>query len=97
MSKRYYQTPPQALFDEVKRESIKIWKTYDNTHGYASEKIQQVESIENISDNIMSIIAMFDSQNIQKLAQALSKETKGDIVKRLLSVNNAYIAQYFYV
>lgn len=95
--KRYYQTPHKALFDEVKRESIKIWKTYDDTYGYASQKIQQVESIENISDNIMSIIAMFDSKNIQKLAQALSKETKEDIVKRLLSVNNAYIARYFYV
>jgi hypothetical protein len=89
MNKELYDTPPSdEVFDEVKREAIKIWQTYDDTYGYASEKIKRVESIENHGDNVMYIIAMFDTSNMVKLAKLLSDDTKKEIYERLESVES---------
>ena len=64
------------LFDELKRASIKIWRGYDDTYGYASEKIAYVESITNISDNWGTFIGMFDSSNQRKLYAIVSPEAQ---------------------
>lgn len=70
----YDIAPPQQIFDEIKRESIKIWETYDNTYGYATEKISQIEPLTNIRDNYSFIVGMFDGMNQQKLLYRLSAE-----------------------
>ena len=31
-----------SIFKELKQEAIKIWQTYDNTYGYADEKINDL-------------------------------------------------------
>ena len=71
-----YETPSQEFFDEIKEKSIKIWGTYDDTYGYATEKIERVESIENFKDNWSSIVGMFDNSNIAKLKASLSEDSK---------------------
>lgn len=71
-----YETPSQEFFDEIKEKAIKIWGTYDDTYGYATEKIERVESIENFKDNWSSIVGMFDSSNIAKLKASLSEDSK---------------------
>ena len=71
-----YETPNQEFFDEIKEKSIKIWGTYDDTYGYATEKIERVESIENFKDNWSSIVGMFDNSNIAKLKASLSEDSK---------------------
>lgn len=72
----YYKAPPQEVFDEIKKESIRIWKTYDDTYGYATEKINRIEDMQNIKDNAYFIIAMFDYNNMKRLNERLEKEAK---------------------
>lgn len=83
MSRLYYEAPTQEQFEEVKRCAIAIWKTYDDTYGYASEKIRTVEDVDNVSDNFMYIVAMFDDINQRNLASMLSPETKKAVAVRL--------------
>lgn len=79
----YYDAPSDEIFDEIKRAAIKIWKTYDDTYGYASEKINYVESITNIRDNWGTIVGMFDQDNQLKLFMALSLEAKEKLAEWL--------------
>ena len=67
-------------FEELRAEAIKIWQTYDDTYGYASEKIDYINSFGNIKDNYGTIIGMFDIDNQAKLFNAV-----GDEARRLIS------------
>lgn len=67
-------------FEELRAEAIKIWQTYDDTYGYASEKIDYINSFGNVKDNYGTIIGMFDGDNQAKLFNAV-----GDEAKRLIS------------
>ena len=78
-----YETPSQEFFDEIKEKAIKIWGTYDDTYGYATEKIERVESIENFKDNWSSIVGMFDNSNIAKLKASLSEDSKEKLTNLL--------------
>ena len=66
--------------EELRAEAIKIWQTYDDTNGYASEKIDSINSFGNIKDNYGTIIGMFDRDIQAKLFTAV-----GDEAKRLIS------------
>ena len=35
----------------MKTIASKIWNTYDNTYGYVNEKLDRINSIDNIQDN----------------------------------------------
>lgn len=76
MSIELFETPPrQEMFDEIKRESIKIWETYDDTFGYASGKIESIKNLENVSSNWIYMYQMFDVHNQIKLMVHLEPET----------------------
>jgi len=79
----YYKAPTNKVFNEVKREAIKIWQGYDDTHGYATGKINRIRDLENIRDNMMFIFGMFDIFNQLKLANKLSDISRTAIEKRL--------------
>lgn len=64
------------LFNEIKDNAIEIWQTYDDTYGYATEKIQRVQSITNVQDNYGGIIGMFDHVNQRKLYELVSPEAQ---------------------
>lgn len=57
------ETPSEEIFNEMKTIASKIWSTYDNTHGYVNEKLDRINSINNIQDNAMVFYRMFDYQN----------------------------------
>ena len=57
------ETPSQEIFDDMKETAIQIWLSYDDTYGYASEKIERVNNLDNIQDNAMVFYRMFDTQN----------------------------------
>ena len=59
------------IFNEIKQEAIKIWETYN-----ATDKINQVQDIDNIRDNYQFIIGMFDTINKSKLYSNLSSQAK---------------------
>jgi len=48
MSKLYYTAPTNEIFEEVKAKAIEIWQTYDNTYGYADEKVNKIKDLENV-------------------------------------------------
>jgi len=85
MENLYYQAPADELFHEVKKEAIKIWESYDNTHGYSDDKVGRIKDIENVSDNFMYMVAMFDMPNQGKLASNLSEEARSAIRERMIA------------
>lgn len=83
--KLYYIPPSDEIFNEVKAAAIMIWNTYDDTYLYATEKIDRIKDLENISDNVMSIVAMFDIFNRGKLLMLLSPEARRAVNERIAS------------
>jgi len=73
---KYDDTPDQKVFNEIKEAAIDIWKTYD----YATDKINRIKDIDNFKDNAWYIVAMFDINNQTKLMEAVSEETKQQIL-----------------
>ena len=94
MSNLYYIAPDQDIFEEVKSKCMEIWDTYDDEYGYASQKKNQID-VENVSDNFMYMIAMFDSQNQRKLSSMLSEESKKQIRDRMLDCGTPIEYIYF--
>lgn len=78
---KYYEAPPEKIFKDIKRNAIKIWKTYDNTYGYVDEKVGRIKDLENVSDNAWYIVAMFDSINQMKLVSMVRPATREMIIK----------------
>ncbi len=74
--KTYYTAPPQEIFEEIKRIAIGIWGKYDDTYGYATEKINAIKDLENVSDNAWYMVAMFDGNNQSKMLSMASPKTK---------------------
>ena len=57
------ETPSQEIFDEMKTIATDIWKSYDDEFGYVTEKLNRINSFDNVEDNAMVFYRMFDSQN----------------------------------
>lgn len=76
-----HETPSEEVFIEMKSAAIHIWNTYDNTFGYATEKLDRVNSITNIQDNAMVFYRMFDMVNQGKMERLLSNESLNYINK----------------
>lgn len=88
MEKLYYTPPSDKIFNEVKDACIKIWLEYDDTFGYATEKINSIKDLPNIQDNVMSMIARFDPINLGKLANKLSEEARTALRDRMIDGGN---------
>ena len=78
----FYTAPSDILFDEMQELAMDIWSTYDDTHGYASEKMNYVSSLKNIQSNFMTIYQMFDHINQQKLLRNASDDLISAINER---------------
>ena len=83
MSFDYYKAPDQDVFDEIKRASIELWRTYDDTYGYASQKISRIKDIENVRDNAWYMVAMFDQFNQIKLIKLLNEKARTAVLEVL--------------
>ena len=79
----YYTAPSDEVFKEIKEKAIEIWQTYDDTYGYATEKIDRVKEIKNVKDNWDFIVGMFDSTNQAKLVNKLSPEAREKVMQWL--------------
>jgi hypothetical protein len=55
---------------------------------YAKEKVSEIEPLQNIGDNVMSIVARFDSFNMQHLAEKLSPEARQALRDRMIDGGN---------
>ena len=75
-SSKYYETPPDAVFDDIKKNAIAIWETYDDTYDYAGSKIRSISHLENVRDNVWFITGLFDNINQQKLWEMIDQSTR---------------------
>ena len=82
MENLYYTPPSDEVFEEMKAKSIALWNTYDNSYGYATEKVARIKYIHNVSDNFMYMLAMFDHVNQRKIKDELSEEAIAAIDER---------------
>lgn len=96
MNNLYYTAPTDEQFNEVKLKCIEIWNTYDNTYGYATEKINRIKDLKNIEDNVMYMIAMFDINNMTILATKLTPDTRKAISDRMIDGGNPSEYNPFY-
>lgn len=80
----YYTAPSDEIFKDIKDNAIKIWQGYDDTYGYASEKIDSIKNLINLKDNYMYIVAMFDNDNQHKLLSMVKPET-ADLIREAMS------------
>lgn len=86
-TKLYYVPPKNETFMELKLAAKKIWETYDDTYNYATKKINTISGLENIGDNFMYMVAMFDSENMRKLSKIISEDCAKEVRDRLNSVD----------
>lgn len=78
----FYTAPKDKYFKEVKDASIAIWKTYDDTFGYATEKTDFISKLENVNENFMVIFQMFDPENQSTLKYLVSEDCWKEIMIR---------------
>ena len=76
-------TPSQNIFEEMNSIATLIWKTYDNTYGYVTEKLDYINSIKNIEDNAMVFYRMFDWENQTTFKTLVSESTLNYIKNNL--------------
>ena len=84
MSKLYYTPPTDEQFNDVKNNAMELWKEVAHDESYANEKIGAINDIQNVQDNFMYMVAMFDDGNQKRLANKLSPETCVAIRERLI-------------
>lgn len=90
-AKLYYTPPETELFNECKEACMELWKEVDtdnDKYGYATEKINRIKDIENVGDNFMYMVAMFDSTNQHLLAQKLGYDCRTAIRERMIDGGN---------
>lgn len=85
----YYEPPHDISFEDMKSCAINLWKSiasepYDES--YMQEKLSRIEKLENVGDNFMYILAMFDSGNQRTMNQLLTADTILDVNSRLKAV-----------
>lgn len=88
MSELYYTPPEDDIFNEVRDEAIELWREVDtdnDQYGYASGKINRIKDLENVQDNLMYIVAMFDMGNQEILANRLSTAARQAIRERMVA------------
>lgn len=93
--KLYYQEPCDSIFIEVKGACIDIWKTIYTEPTHFKKREKHINDMENIRDNMMTIIALFSHDNLARLGDRLSDKANKSIRDRCLSVD-ALEARFFY-
>lgn len=89
--KLYYTPPSDEIFEEVKQASMKLWTDRypeETSPYYATEKVNRIKDWKNVGDNVMSLVAMFDSYNMRILASMLAPEARLAIRVRMVDGGN---------
>lgn len=90
----YYKAPNQEVFDDIKTAALAIWRTYDDTYGYQSEKVNRIKDLKNISDNYGYIVGMFDSWNQNKLFRSVKLPETKELLKQLIYVDELALPKF---
>jgi hypothetical protein len=79
----YDDAPSDEIFDQIKAAAISIWRTYDNTYGYATEKIDRINELTNFKDNWGTMVGMFDSDNQARLLALLALNDQWEALEKV--------------
>ena len=90
----YNKAPTQKVFDDIKSAALAIWRTYDDTYGYQSEKVNRIKDLKNISDNYGYIVGMFDSSNQNKLFQSVKLPKTKELLKQLICADESGLPKF---
>jgi nitrate reductase beta subunit len=104
MTRIYYTPPVDEVFNEVKAKAIELWREIagleqpgvEMTRGdllYLEEKLR-IKDFENVGDNLMTIVAMFDYANQAKLSQKISEASR--IAIRTRMIDGGQPGEYIY-
>lgn len=89
MTRLYYTAPPDEAFEEVRAAALEVWGQYKGSPGgYYEEKAGRVRGMQNIKDNFMTLLAMFDTHNQRMAVRQLSEATKEELRSRMLDGGN---------
>ncbi len=86
----YYTPPDDDQFDDMKLACARLWYQIADHIGYAHEKVERIINLQNIRDNFMYMLAMFDMNNQRKIAERLSADTLESVNERLLDGGSDY-------
>lgn len=81
---QYYTAPSQETFDDIKQAAIQMWSTFDNTYGYATEKIDRIKDLQNVEDNYAYIVAMFDPRNQITMLKYLESPASLELILKII-------------
>lgn len=84
-AKLYYTAPIDELFEEMKKACMEQWATHDNKYGYVDEKTSRIKDINNIKDNFMYMLAMFDIYGQHAVLNKISSEARQAVRERMVS------------
>lgn len=90
-NKEFYTPPSQEIFDDLKEGAIAIWNTYDNTHGYADEKIGRIKDLENVSSNYTVFLSMFDLGNQLLLHRVVKRDDTRELILSLQKTSSEFV------
>lgn len=80
---KFYIEPSLKVFEELRELAIKeVWKKYDDTYKYATNKIDYINWFKNLSSNFMTIWQMCDVVNQWKIWDKASNRLKKAIIER---------------
>ena len=81
----FLNEPTDEVFDEIKLEAIKMWKTCKNTSNKKAmgDLIDEIKTMKNIDDNALYLVNLFGINDRKNLLLNLSKEASNFVLHRL--------------
>ena len=94
-SKLYYTPPKDKSFDELRHICTRYWKCFDDSHGYATNKIHHINNLKNIGGNFIEMVKMIHPVARIVIAEQLSIDCRNDISIRLESGGESELTDCF--
>lgn len=86
----YYTAPSDEAFEDMRQAAARAWEKYKKDDPlYFHEKMEAVDRVQNVSDNFMYLLAMFDHKNQREcVSYFLLPETRKEVLARLIAGGN---------
>lgn len=82
----------KTALELARKISIEIWKTYDDSYGYATEKINKCKEVSTDNpENFYFFFGQFDSRNQKKFMEKVIYTEESEERNWLLTKINDYI------
>ena len=85
LSDLYYTAPENCHFNELRDAALEIWRSYGFETDYAQSKINRIVDLENVGDNFMCMVAMFDMPNQMRLSEMISDGCREEVCVRMIA------------